>query len=500
MSAELALIWRHGRVYAFGRVLDRLAALCLIPILVHVLSPEEWGIYAIILVVSEVLAVAPMGVLYTMIRLYFDDQAEGHRRRVIGTTFLLLAAAAVVLTLLAWPLARLTVWALLDQPAHVLAFTLANLGIAFNLLFELELDYLRAEKRSVVFVVVTLARSLLQFALSIALVVVWHLGVIGVVLGQLAAVILVSLPLAAAMIARFGLTYDPAVASEMARIGLPLIPAWLGRSALDFVDRGLVNALGGTAMLGLYALGARLADQLRTLMTGPFSDIWRVRLLERASRAEAAVEFNRAQLFFLALLALAVLALSAFAPEIVALIAAPAFQGAAEAVPLLALSHLLRTVAYHFQLGLLERKRTGSLPFVNWSTVALAALALWLLIPRFGILGAAAAILLAQAGRLALSAWFAALHSDYVRLFPWRSYCGILSLSVAFYAAIAAVSGAEISPVGVLVKLALLAAFTAALYLCPIFTAAERGAMRRSLRRLARRPETVASKGGRHST
>jgi O-antigen/teichoic acid export membrane protein len=288
----------------------------------------------------------------------------------------------------------------------------------------------------------------------------------------------------------------------MLRLGLPLIPAWLGRSALDFVDRGLVNALGGTAMLGLYALGARLAEQLRMLMSGPFSDIWRVRMMERASRPEAAAEFNRAQVFFLALMSLAVFALSALAPEIVKVIAAPAFQGAAAAVPLLALSHLLRTVAYHFQLGLLERKRTGSLPVVNWSTVALGALALWLLIPPFGVVGAAAAILLAQACRLVLSAWFAALHSDYARLFPWRSYAGLLTLTVVFMALAASIDHtagdwpASLAAApgwlwpgwqATTAKLGLICLFVPALLLGPVFTAEERRFMREGLRTLLRR-------------
>ena len=56
MFSELKLILRHSLVYGTGRLLDRLAALLLIPILVHHLSPEEWGVYLLILAVAEILA------------------------------------------------------------------------------------------------------------------------------------------------------------------------------------------------------------------------------------------------------------------------------------------------------------------------------------------------------------------------------------------------------------------------------------------------------------
>lgn len=487
MSHELREIWQHSRVYGLGRLLDRMSALCLIPILVHVLSPEEWGIYLLILVVMEFIAVAPAGVLSAMIRLYFDDDRSDHRRQVVGTTLSFLGAIACLLAVLAWPLAlAATALTGLGQ-AHVPAFTVAFATIIFNLLFELGLDYFRIQKKSVIFMCASLTRSLLHFGLSIFLVVAWDLGVLGVIIGHFFAAAGVSLTLALFIILREGLAFSPLVAREMLRVGLPLAPAGLGRSSLGLIERYLVNALAGTAVLGVYGLGSRLAEQLRILMAGPFSDIWQVRYMEVSGQAGSQGEFHRVQVFFLALLATAALALSVFSIEIVMVIADRSYWQAAAIVPLISLGQLVRPVNYFFQTALLERKKTKYLPIINWAAVAIGAIALYGLIPGYGMFGAAVAMLIAQSCRFGGSVWCAARHSDYARLFPWGSYLGILSLAIVFYLLTIATAGSVATLGAFAVKCVFLLGFLLALYAGPVFTPSERALIRRQIKKLIKR-------------
>ena len=42
---ESRLIWRHGRIYGVGNLLNRTAGLVLIPVYTHKLSVEEFGVY-----------------------------------------------------------------------------------------------------------------------------------------------------------------------------------------------------------------------------------------------------------------------------------------------------------------------------------------------------------------------------------------------------------------------------------------------------------------------
>ncbi len=474
MTSELNVIWQHSRIYGLGRLIDRLAALLLIPILVHALTPEQWGIYALILVVTEMLTVVPMGIFYTMVRIYFDHDDDDHRRRIVATTLALLLMSSTVLVALAWPFAWAACQVVFGNQDHRGLFVTANFGVVFVLLFEIGLDYFRLKKRSGLFICATLTRSLLQFSVSIFLVVVWNMGVLGVVLGHLVAVAAVSLPVGAFMALANGVRLNRPLVADMIKLGLPLSPTGLARSLLQLVERYLINLFAGTAVLGIFALATRLADQLRLLLSGPFSDIWEVRLMEIADQPEKAREFNRVLVYFLCVLAAAVLALSVYAPEIIMLVSDRSFWSAADVVPVLAFAVLIRLVNYHFQVCIIQRKQTWYLVIVSWSVIVVGAAALLVLVPAFGLIGAAWAVLLTQACRLALSVTFAARCSTYVALFPWRSCATILAFTLAAYLAAHFAIGSGVSVSGILLKAALLGLFGLAIYVGPVFTAQER--------------------------
>ena len=486
MSSELRQIWQHSRVYGFGRLLDRLSALCLIPVLVHVLSPMEWGVYLLILVTMEMVAVVPAGLFPAMVRLYFDEDRSHHRRQVIGTTLSLMAAIACLLVVSAWPLAQMASDLIDVDPHYVSALAVGLVTVVFNLLFEFDLSVCRVQKRSTIFMCSSLARSLLQFGLSIFLVTALDLGVLGVILGHLLASASVSLLITTVILRREGFDFSAAVAKELLQVGLPFAPAGLARSALNLVERYLIHAVAGTAVLGIYGLGSRLAEQLRVLMAGPFSDIWQVRLMELSENPDSKADFHRVLVFFLALLATAALGLSLFAAEIVMVIADQSFWRAAEIVPILVFGQLVRPVNYFFQSALLERKKTGFLPIIDWATVAVGALAVYLLIPVYGMHGAAVAMLIAYSCRLGGSVWCVTRCSDFARLFPWGSYLGILGFAILFYGVAIAVAGSQVTLAALALKGLFLLGFPLALYLGPVFTHGERAMMRRHVQRLVK--------------
>lgn len=487
-GGELQAIWRHSRVYGLGRVLNRIAAFLLIPILVHLLPAEEWGVYSLVLVVGQVLLVVPGILTDTMLRLSFDHADEAGRNRVVATTLSASLILAVPLLVLAYPLAVMLCLLLFGDLEHLWPFVIGNVVLVFELLFEVELDYFRLTKRSTTFVLSTLCRSLLQFAGSLGFVALLGLGATGVVLGHLVGVGVVSLVVAVGIARRTGLRPSARIARDILRLGLPLVPAWLAKSSLEFLDRTALNLMATTASVGVYALGAKLADQVRMLLTGPFADIWGVSLYEIAGDHARAREFNRVLVYFLFVLATVVLGLALFAPEVVAVIAPPEYAAAAAVVPILALAKIVELINYHFEIGILDTKATRSLPVINWGAALASVAVLALLVPRIGITGAAVAMLTAQVVRQGLSVAYTARDHAVMRLFPWRDYGLILIFGIACYGLGAGLAGRDVSWHGMLIKAAVVAVFVAVCVAGAVFSPAERGAMMRFARaRLGRR-------------
>ena len=85
-ESEFRAVWRQGRVYGLGNALNRVAALLLIPVLLHSLSTEEWGAYALILIFSQALSMGASVINDAMARVYYDYDDEPARRQVDDLT------------------------------------------------------------------------------------------------------------------------------------------------------------------------------------------------------------------------------------------------------------------------------------------------------------------------------------------------------------------------------------------------------------------------------
>ena len=387
MNSELHTVWRDSRIYGLGSLLNRFAGLLLIPVVLHSVPAEEWGIYVLVLAVTGFIAVPTVAVIDTMVRLYFENDDDARRRRVVSSIMALFVVMALVFAAAAVPLASLLGTLILGHQGYHSVFLIGLLAMIADLLMGVVLDYLRIQKWPFVFVVVTLLRSLGQFALTLLLVVGFDLGVLGVVIGNLAAAAAVALPMALFILVRVGWSPDRSIIREILVLGLPLIPAWLSKSAAPLLERQVLNVLSGSASVGIFALGARLSEQLGVLMQGPFSDVWGVRLMEIGQDATKAKAFNRVFLYFLIALTTAALGLALYAPEVVRLLSAPDYWAAATVVPILALAQIGGAINYHFEVCLLQVKRTRSLAVINGSGLLLAGGLLYALITSYGIMG-----------------------------------------------------------------------------------------------------------------
>ena len=134
----------YGLIYFVANVLNRSAALVLIPLYTHVLTLAEYGIYAMVLAVSDVVAIFfGMGVTSAMGRLYFDSYNQSDHvnasRLVVSTAFLSMLALSMVVLVLAFPIAQVLVAVGYTEPKYLNLFA--------SLLLILQKSYLQLSYR-----------------------------------------------------------------------------------------------------------------------------------------------------------------------------------------------------------------------------------------------------------------------------------------------------------------------------------------------------------------
>lgn len=501
---ELSAIWRHSRIYGVGNVVNRLAGLVLLPVYLHVLSPGEFGVLAIVTLTTDVLGVLlGLGLGRAFIRFHAAAQTDGERDRLLVTSLLLLLSLGAPFAILAFPIARLASELLFSGHEHTVVFAYANLSVVFTVLLNFELSCLMAKKASKAYFLASAYKSLLMLATNLFLVVYAGLGVKGVVLGTLLSSIVVGGILLLSLLRGRRLTGSVRTARKLIVFAAPLIPSVLLDTVAAALDKVAINHFAAPSAVGGYSSGQRLSSLLQLFVVQPFMQIWAVRRLEVLEHGTAQGRSSLAWVFdcFFVILCAAALFVSLFAPEIVALIAAAEYAPAAEVVPILALAELVLVYRSFFELNVYRANATRHLPWVSLVTVAVAVPVYVWLVSAYGIEGAALAFLAMAILRVGLVARLA------LRVLPSRTdlnvaTCAItLGVSAGVFLAASALL-ADRGGAGVyLAKLTVVLAYSACMLLRPAIGGGARALARdwlqtrRTLR--ARRESSRSGRSGR---
>lgn len=380
-------------IYGLGDAVTRLAGLFLLPIYTRFLTPDDFGKLAITILFSTVVAlVLEFGQRTALFRFYFDNENAAARRRLTGTVLLfLLVAAAVVLAPLILFLDRLAVTLISDQ-SLVPLIKIALIGTFFDVGSTVPFAIFRAKQYAVKYATLSSSRFFINVCLNITAIVILRRGVVGLVYANLLTSILFFAVCIVLTAREIEWTIDFGLLKQVLRFGLPLIPASLAYWALSLSDRFFLQKYADLSQVGVYSVSYSVAAVLHMVM-GWFNTAYAPYCFSIAKDSDAPTVYSRVMLYSIALLTFFALALSLFAPEVLFILTPPAYHQAARIVPLIVLSYLFYELYYLFSFGFDLTGKTGYTPFIIGAAALVNLILNIILIPRFGMMGAAAATL-----------------------------------------------------------------------------------------------------------
>ncbi len=422
-------------------------------------------------------AVLSLGLASSIIKvLHADCASESERRAVLGTALavdlpVVLIGAALVCAA-ARPLASLLVG---DAAAADCVWLLAGTMVCATL-WSLALATLRARERAVAFGALSVAQFVLTAALNILFVAGFGWGLRGVLLGTLLAQA-AALP-AALWVAGRGapIRVAPRLLRPLLRFGLLLLPMMLAGFVMDVSDRWVLRAFRPLDEVGVYAVGYKLGALLDTALVWPFQLAWPAFAFAASRRAGHRESWSRAFTYLVLALSAATLAAALLAPVLLPWVAGEAYRGAALIVPLVALAYAANGVQFFFSPAVQLGGRVRSLAWFAPAAAGLNLCLALLLVPRFGMLGAALATLAAFALLAGLSLRTAQ------RVYPIvieRGRVGlVIGAAAGVYAAVRLLSPAD-AAVSALLALGGLMAFPFVLFVAGFLREPEREVLRR---------------------
>jgi len=367
-----------------------------LPLYTNLLSTAEYGIVAL---VFTFLAFVNILFLYGLdsafLRFYALEQGPDEKKRVLSTAVFMTAFTSVtfffVLFLSSEPLSRL----ILGRPGAGVLLKMAGGILFFDTLSTFPYLLLRMEERSGKFIAYRFCNVLLTLGLNILLVVHLRKGVAGVFLSNLIASAFTLAILLPVIWSRVVPALSTRLVKELLRFGLPFIPAGLASMTMELIDRYMLKEMKGLEVVGIYNAGYKLG-LFMLLVVMAFKFAWQPFFLSLGrDESRAKKSFSAVLTYFLLVTSFLLLVVSFFVDDLVRLglfgvtIFGPAFWSGTQVVPVILLAYIMMGVYLIFLPGIYLRKKTKFVPLFTGAGAVINILGNWLLIPRWGMMGAA---------------------------------------------------------------------------------------------------------------
>ncbi|MGZ4383917.1 MAG: lipopolysaccharide biosynthesis protein [Gaiellaceae bacterium] len=411
MSSGIGRLVRHSAVYGIGGLAARVVAVFLLPVYTRFVNTSGYGAVET-LTATEAVAVIVLrgGMQSAFFRFYFDSKETAYRTRVVRTAFWYTMTMATVGLVLGLVLARPLSSLLLGSPHHIALMRTIAVTLWADMNYQQMTALFRVEERSRSYVLASLCNLTVTITATLLLVVHFHKGALGLMAGNVTGTLAVYFALLVYRRFQLGLEFDRGLFRAMNQFGMPLVPSALAVWVTNLLDRWFVRYYKGLGETGLYSAGAKIASAMTLLITA-FTLAWPAFAYSIEDDRRAKRTYAFVLTYVMLVLAWAALALSALAPWLVHLLG-HSFHRSDRVVAWLAFGSVAYAGYAVTMIGVGRVRRTRS----NWiitGTAAVVNVGLnFALIPRWGMIGAAIATLVAY------SVMFAGMTVRAQRLYP----------------------------------------------------------------------------------
>ncbi len=339
-------------------------------------------------------------------RFFLEREAAGTLGRLTSTiVWFTLAADAVVFA--GGFLASASLSArLFPDPTYLLAFRIMLVNTFLISLTYVAFHSMRMRQEAVMYSGLVFARSVGTVVLRIVLVIGRHWGIAGWYAADVVMTIILLPVLWRWMRPLVQARFSSEDLRLALRFGLPRLPHGLAQQGLDAGNKLLLSTYIPLGQQGVYQNGFTLGTGIR-FFTSAFETAWAPFYYATSRRAEAREVFAKMATYGVAVLTLLVAVTIALAHDAILVMLTPEYLGAARVIPYVAVGMALQGVYLLTSIGLNLTSRTEYYPVGTFAALVVGLGSGLILMPLWGIEGAAIAFLLSTATQTIVSFQFA---------------------------------------------------------------------------------------------
>jgi len=466
---------RSSIIYGLGNISTKLIGIVLMPLYTNtnILTVEDFGVLGVVDVTIQVLvALLGLSLYQAYFRWYWDKEHTSDRRSIFFTLFAVLALLGGLLVTAGGITSSQLSAVLFDSIDYGRVLFLMLISVVLQILAQLPLSLMRLEERPGFYTTTNITRLFVTLVLTVLFITRLDRGLEGIyeaqILGNLFFFVITSSYIYRSSVFKLKLM----VLKRMLEYSVPLTVASVSGILLATLDRYVLNYKATLLDVGIYTTAFRFANTIRVFVVHSLQLAVAPTIFKLMDHPNNKAIYSRIMTYFAVLVIYASLVLSIFGAEILDLfVTDKVYHKALFVIPILSLGILLSTIKDVAINGLNIVKKTKIVSVIV-PIVAVFHLALsYLVIPVFGVYGAAVASAISQSIFLLVVLYFAQRYYP----IPYEYKRIIVSFCIAL---VMLVVGINITFSSVLLnitlKLAIAALFPLVIWLIPFLKPDER--------------------------
>jgi O-antigen/teichoic acid export membrane protein len=392
-------VTKQTSIYGMGGVATKLIGFVLLPLYTHYLTPADYGVLGLLYITMRILDIIVIqGMTTSVFRAYtFDFKGDPpQQREAVNTAFWYSLGSAILMFGFLYLLAGVMNDIVFKDGDWTHLFQLMFLAGLFRASQNVARQIMRAHRQSLLYSTIQLCDFMSAALLNVYFIVYAKQGLAGIVYSEVIREAALMIVFLFVLRKHLALKFSKPMLKEMLAFGLPKVPAGLSMLVLSASDRYFLEHYSTATQLGLYSMGYRLAGLLSDFAIQPFMQTWPTFYfpLAKDSKDEGKAVLGRFMTYFLVVVGFMGLAICVFVKPLLRLMADESFHGAAQVVPLVVLALVFSGVYRVLIVGVNIKKKTIFIPMMVGGAALLNVFFNALLIPRFGMMGAAVATVL----------------------------------------------------------------------------------------------------------
>ncbi len=399
MIEKLKELSKDTAIYGISTIFGRFLGFLLVPFYTNVFSTSEYGLYAYLYSVIAFLNIVYIYGMDAAYLKYSSLEQENNNSDIFSTPFLFVAFTSVVISFIVFSFKhQVNNW--LGIPSgysYLLIYMLAI--ILLDTLALIPFASLRIERKASKFATIKILNISINLTLNLLLILYYKMGIEAIFISNIAASAFSLIVLIPDILKKLKIKVNTARLKQMLKFGLPYLPASIAAMIVQMIDVPILRYLTNDSTVGIYRANYKLGIFM-LLFVSMFQYAWQPFFLNTAKDKNAKEIFSKVLTLFVLVATLIWVVISLFINDLAKIeflngktLIGKDYLVGIYIVPVVLFAYIFHGMYVNFNAGLYIEEKTKYFPYVTAAGATINIIVNFLLIPVWGIMGAALATL-----------------------------------------------------------------------------------------------------------